>query len=235
MGKTTKRAEQARATRRRIIECARQLFLEQGYAATTFDQVAAAAGVAVQTVYFHFGNKRTVLKEVMDVAAVGDDEPVPLLDRSWLQAVRDEPDPRCALEIWLETSRVIFGRVARLLSVVRDAAGADPEMAEQWRVNEEQRYIAHRSLAELLAAKEDALRQGLTVDEAADVVFVLLSPEVYLLLTVVRGWPPARWQDWAADTIARAILRLPRMAADKRPVAAVNNAIGGQTLTLQPL
>jgi len=235
MGKTTKRAEQARATRRRIIECARQLFLEQGYAATTFDQVAAAAGVAVQTVYFHFGNKRTVLKEVMDVAAVGDDEPVPLLDRSWLQAVRDEPDPRCALEIWLETSRVIFGRVARLLSVVRDAAGADPEMAEQWRVNQEQRYIAHRSLAELLAAKEDALRQGLTVDEAADVVFVLLSPEVYLLLTVVRGWPPARWQDWAADTIARAILRLPRMAADKRPVAAVNNAIGGQTLTLQPL
>jgi AcrR family transcriptional regulator len=234
-GKTTKRAEQARATRRRIIECARQLFLEQGYAAATFDQVAAAAGVAVQTVYFHFGNKRTVLKEVMDVAAVGDDEPVPLLDRPWLQAIRDEPDPRRALEIWLETSRAIFGRVAPLLSVVRDAAGADPEMAEQWRVNEEQRYIAHRSMAELLAAKEDALRPGLTVDEAADVVFALLSPEVYLLLTVVRGWPPARWQDWAADTIARTILRLPRMAACKRPVAAVNNAIGGQTLTLQPL
>jgi len=210
MATTTKRAEQARATRRRIIGCARRLFLGQGYAATTLDQVAAAAGVAVQTVYFHFGNKRTVLKEVMDVAAVGDDEPAPLLDRPFVQAVADEPDPRRAVGIWLETSRVIFGRVAPLLSVVRDAAGADPEMAEQWRVNERQRYLAHRSLAELLAAKEDALRQGLTVDEAADVVFVLLSPEVYLLLTVVRGWPPARWQDWAADTIARAILRLPR-------------------------
>jgi AcrR family transcriptional regulator len=233
--KTTKRAEQARATRRRIIECARRLFLGQGYAATTLDQVAAAAGVAVQTVYFHFGNKRTVLKEVMDVAAVGDDEPVPLLDRPWIQAVRDEPDPRRAVAIWLETSRAIFGRVAPLLSVVRDAAGADPEMAEQWRVNEEQRYIAHHSMAELLAAKGDALRPGLTVDEAADVLFTLLSPEVYLLLTVVRGWPPARWQDWAADTIARAILRLPRMAAHKQPVAAVNNAIAGQTLTLQPL
>jgi AcrR family transcriptional regulator len=202
------------------------LFLEQGYAATTLDQVAAAAGVAVQTVYFHFGNKRTVLKEVMDVAAVGDDEPVPLLDRSWLQAVRDEPDPWRALGIWLETSRAIFGRVAPLLSVVRDAAGADPEMAEQWRVNEEQRYIAHRSLAELLTAKGDVLRQGLTVDDAADIIFTLLSPEVYLLLTSVRGWPPARWQDWAAGTIARAILRLPMTAAHKRPVAALNGVIG---------
>ena len=227
--KTTKRAEQARATRRRIIECARQSFLAHGYAATTLDQIAAEAGVAVQTVYFHFGNKRTVLKEVMDVASVGDDEPVPLLDRPWLQAVRDEPDPRRALGIWLETSRAIFGRVAPLLSVVRDAAGADPEMAEQWQANEKQRYIAHRSLAEQLAAKGDVLRPGLTVDDAADVIFTLLSPEVYLLLTAVRGWPPGRWQDWAADTIARAILRLPMTAAYKRPAAAVNKPIGGQT------
>jgi hypothetical protein len=99
-------------------------------------------------------------------------------------------------------------------------------MAEQWRVNEGQRYIAHRSLAELLAAKGDALRPGLTVDEAADVIFTLLSPEVYLLLTAVRGWPPARWQDWAADTIARAILRLPMMAACTRPVGACGTLPG---------
>jgi AcrR family transcriptional regulator len=223
-GKATRRAEQARATRRRIIGCARQLFREQGYAATTLDQMAAAAGVAVQTVYFHFGNKRTVLKEVMDVAAVGDDEPVPLMDRPWLQAIRDEPDPRRAVRLWLEVSGAVYGRVAPLLSVVRDAAGADPEMAEQWRVNEGQRYIAHRSLAELLAAKGDALRPGLTEDEAADVIFTLLSPEVYLLLTVARGWPPARWQEWTADTIALAILRLSLMAACMRPVAALATA-----------
>src|ERR1700756_327095 len=117
MGKTTKRAEQARATRRRIIGGARQLFLGQGYAATTLDQVAAAAGVAVQTVYFHFGNKRTVLKEVMDVLAVGDDAPVPLLDRDWVQRVRDEPDLRAALAIWIGNSRVIYGRVAPMMSI----------------------------------------------------------------------------------------------------------------------
>src|SRR6266576_2749827 len=96
----TRRAQQARATRRRIIDQAAKLFIEQGYAATTLDQIAAAGGVAVQTVYFHFRNKATVLKEVVDVLAVGDDEPVPMLDRPWVQRAYDEDDPRRAVAIW---------------------------------------------------------------------------------------------------------------------------------------
>jgi len=204
--KASRRAEQARATRRRIIEGARELFLQQGYAATTLDQIAARAGVAVQTVYFHFGNKRTVLKEVMDVLAVGDDAPVPLLERPWIQQIRDEPDARRALGIWLRNDRDIYGRVAPMLSIVRDAAGADPEMAEQWRINQHQRYLAHRTLAEILAAKK-ALRRGLTVQHAADIIFSLVSPEVYLLLTAEREWSPAQWQRWLTGTITQAILR----------------------------
>jgi len=204
--KTNRRTEQARATRRRIIECALELFLDQGYAATTLDQIASRAGVAVQTVYFHFGNKHTVLKEVMDVLAVGDDAPIPLLERPWVEQVRDEPDARRALGIWLRNGRVIFGRVAPMLSIVRDAAGADPEMAEQWRTNQHERYLAFRTLAEILAAKK-ALRRGLTVQKAADIIFTLDSPEVYLLLTVERGWSPAQWQSWLTDALAQAILR----------------------------
>lgn len=204
--KANRRTQQARATRNRIVECARELFLEQGYAVTTLDQIAARAGVAVQTVYFHFRNKRTVLKEIMDVLAVGDDEPVPLLRRPWMHQVRTEPDARRALGIWLRQSRTIFARVAPMLTIVRDAAGADPEMAEQWRTNQQQRYLAHRTLAEILAAKH-ALRPGLTVPKAADIIFTLLSPEVYLLLTAERGWTPARWQNWLTDTITQAILR----------------------------
>jgi AcrR family transcriptional regulator len=204
--KASRRAEQARATRRRITECARQLFLQQGYAAATLDQIAARAGVAVQTVYFHFANKRTVLKEVMDVLAAGDDAPVPLLDRPWVQQVRDEPDPRRALGTWLRNSRLIYGRVAPMLSIVRDAAGTDPEMAHQWQTNQHQRYLAHRALAEILAAK-NALRPGLTVQNAADIIFTLASPEVYLLLTAERGWSPAQWQNWLTATLAQAILR----------------------------
>src|SRR5664279_3833218 len=100
-GRRVTRAEQARATRRRIIEAATRLFLAHGYAATMLDQVALDAGVAVQTVYFHFGNKRTLLKEALDIAAVGDDEPVPLLERPWLDRLRGEPDPAEMIALWV--------------------------------------------------------------------------------------------------------------------------------------
>ncbi|MGP3958831.1 TetR/AcrR family transcriptional regulator [Nonomuraea sp. 3N208] len=205
-GRGTRRAAQARTTRRRIIEAARELFLRQGYASTTLDQIAAAAGVAVQTVYFHFGNKATVLKEIIDVLSVGDDDPIPVLDRPWVEQVRDEPDGHRALAIWLANSRVIFGRVAPIMKIVRDAAGSDAEMAAQWETNQGQRYTAHHNLAGLLADKQ-ALRPDLSTEEAADIIFTLVSFEVYLLLTGVRGWTPDQWERWIHTIIAAAILR----------------------------
>ena len=89
------------------------MFVEQGYAATTFDQIAAAAGVAVQTVYLHFRQQgRLFSKEVVDVLAVGDDEPVPMLDRPWVRRAYDEPDPRRAVAIWTRACRSIFERMS---------------------------------------------------------------------------------------------------------------------------
>ena len=202
----TRRAEQARATRRRIIDQALELFLRQGYAATTVDQIAARAGVAVQTVYFHFGNKATVLKEIVDVLAVGDDEPIPMLDRPWAQQVRDEPDGRRALAIWLSNGRAIFTRLAPIMKIVRDAAGADPEMAAQWQTNQQQRLTAHRALAQHLAEKQ-ALRPELSADLAADIIFALVSHEVYHLLTAERGWTPTQWEHWINNTLTATILR----------------------------
>ncbi len=96
MNETVKpRAARTRATRRRIVDAAAELFIAEGYGTTTLEQIAKRAGVAVQTVYFHFGNKRTVLKEAVDVAAVGDDEQVALLERPWLEeaARRTRPAP----------------------------------------------------------------------------------------------------------------------------------------------
>jgi AcrR family transcriptional regulator len=202
----TRRREQARATRRRIIDAGLDLFLRQGYAATTLEQIADQAGVAVQTLYFHFGNKRTVLKEIVDVVAVGDDEPVALLDRPWMQQLRAEPDARRALTIWIRNSRAIFARVAPIMRIVRDAAGADPDMATQWDVNQQQRFTAHHTLAQQLADKH-GLRQGLSVAKAADIIFALLSLDMYLLLTVERGWAPALWERWITSTLTEAVLR----------------------------
>jgi AcrR family transcriptional regulator len=204
----SRRGEQARATRRRIIEAASALFVAHGYAATTLESIAVDAGVAVQTVYFHFGNKATVLKEVVDVASVGDDEPVPLLERSWAQQIRDEPDPTIALAGWVAISRAIYERVAALLRCVRDAAGIDPEAAAQWSTNQGQRLTAHRHLADLLADK-GGLGPGLSVDKAGDILFAILSPEVYGLVTDVLGWTTAEWERWVNSNLADTVLNPP--------------------------
>lgn len=202
------RADQAAATRRRIVEAAGQFFVRDGYATTTLQQIADDAGVAVQTVYFHFRNKRSLLKELVDIASVGDDQPVALLDRPWFQEVRTAPDGPETVRSWLRASREIFSRVAPILRIVRDAAGSDPEMAAQWEVNQQQRHTAHRALAEILDAK-DALRPGLTVDEAADILFALVSLEIYVLLTVERGWAPEQWECWVARAVCDAVLTQP--------------------------
>src|SRR5690349_10815005 len=188
-----------------MIEQAATLFQRQGYAATTIEQIASAAGVAVQTVYFHFGNKATVLKEVVDVLAVGDDEPVPMLQRPWVREMRETPDARRALALWLANSAMIFSRLAPVMKIVRDAAGSDPEMAAQWQTNAEQRFTAQRALAQRLADK-GALRQGLSVERAADIIFCLVSHEVFALATTATGWTPAGWERWAFTTSESTVL-----------------------------
>ena len=199
------RAEKTRLTRRRIVAAAADLFLDLGYGATTLDQVAARAGVAVQTVYFHFGNKATLLKEALDVAAVGDDEPVALLDRSWLEELTAEPDPVRVIELWTNGSREILERVAPLLAVVRGTVGTDPDLAAQWDVNEGQRRTAFRVLADLLADSA-ALRPGLTVQDATDLAFLITSAENYIVATHTVGWEPERWQRTTATLLAQSLL-----------------------------
>src|SRR6478672_1599863 len=95
------RGTRTRDTRRKIVTAAGELFVADGYHATTLEQIAARAGVAVQTVYFHFGNKRSVLKKAVDVAAVGDDEPTALLERPWLEQAKAASDPRRVIELWM--------------------------------------------------------------------------------------------------------------------------------------
>lgn len=209
------RGAQAQATRRRIVDAAAELFVANGYVPTTLEQIAKQAGVAVQTVYFHFGNKRSVLKEAVDVAAVGDDEPVALLDRPFYTELDAEPDPLHLITRWVQGSREIFVRVAPIMLVVRDAAVVDPEMAVQWRINEQQRVTAFRVLAQQLADRA-ALRPGTSVEEATDILLALAGIEVYLTLTG-RGWSPERWQEWVTMMVIAALL--PRQQPPHDPQA----------------
>jgi AcrR family transcriptional regulator len=201
----TSRAEKARQTRRRIVAAAAQKFLDQGYGATTLDQVAATAGVAVQTVYFHYGNKATLLKVALDEAAVGDDEPVPLLERPWFTELNGEPDPVRVIELWTSGGREILERVAPLLAVVRGTVGTDPDLAAQWNANDNERRTAFRALADLLEER-GALRPGLTVDDAAELAYLISSVENYFVATDTLGWSPERWQHSTATLLAKALL-----------------------------
>ena len=201
------RAERARLTRRRIIHAAAELFVERGYGATMLDQVAERAGVAVQTVYFHFGNKATLLKLALDVGA-GDDEPVPLLERPWLDRVKAEPDPLRMIELWVANSRSIMERVAPILTVIRGTVGADPDLAAQWHVNEQQRRTAYGALAQILADR-GVLKTGLTRQEAADLAFLIDSVEGYFLATATLGWPPEHWERTTVSILTNTLLGTP--------------------------
>ena len=199
------RGLQARATRRRIVDAGAALFIANGYAATTLEQIADRAGVAVQTVYFHFGNKRSVLKQAVDIAAVGDDEPVALLERPWLEQARTETDPEQVIALWVGASREIMTRIAPIMRVVRDAAGADPDMATQWQANEQQRITVFGVLARMLADR-GGLKPALSVGEATDIIFALLGIELYLVFAG-RGWTPARWEQWTVATLTATLMR----------------------------
>ncbi|MEU4425752.1 helix-turn-helix domain-containing protein [Actinoplanes sp. NPDC024001] len=205
-GQRLTRAEQARATRRRIVAAAAEQFLLHGYGSTLLDQVAERAGVAVQTVYFHFGNKRTLLKHVMDVAAVGDDEPVPLLERPWFRQIQEEGDPRRIIELWLVGGREIMDRVAPLMRVMRGATGTEPELAAQWETNQQQTRSAYGLLAQLLAER-GALKPGMDVEQARDIAFTVSSVETYLQFTDVCGWTPEQWQERTTAILTASLLR----------------------------
>ncbi|MET9244845.1 TetR/AcrR family transcriptional regulator [Nonomuraea sp. NPDC003709] len=201
----TRRAEQARATRRRIIAAATELFVTHGYGGTRLDQVAEQSGVAIQTVYFHFGNKHTLLKEALDVAAAGDDEPVPLLDRPWLIPIRQEPDPRQIIRMWLANSRSILERAAPLMRVVRGATGTDPELAAQWHIKQQQTRAAYAVLVQLLNDR-GALNPALTLDHARDVAFVLANIDSYLGYSDICGWTFDQWQHQTTQVLIAALL-----------------------------
>ncbi len=197
------RGAKTRATQRKIVNAATDLFITEGYHATTLEQIAVRAGVAVQTVYFHFGNKRSLLKQAVDVAAVGDDESSGVLDRPWLEEARAEPDPRRVLELWVGYGRGVLTRVGPIMKVVQDAAVVDPEMAEQWTLNETQTAAAFRVLAEQLDTM-GALR--VPVEEATDILCAISGVRMYLVLAD-RGWSTEQWERFVADTLAHALLR----------------------------
>jgi AcrR family transcriptional regulator len=196
-----KRGGKARETRRRIIDAAGALFVEQGYGATTLQEIADRAGVAVQTVYFVFGNKPTLLKELVDVVIAGDDEPLATMDRPWFTAIADATTAGSALATLVAGTRATLERVATIIEMLRAAAASNPEIRGLWPDQRDPRYTVISTAVESLMRKPGA-RSGIPAGEATDIVYALLSPELFLVLTRDRAWPPATWEQWVYVTLA---------------------------------
>lgn len=195
-----KRATRAQETRRRIVKAARDLFVEQGYVATLVPEVADRAGVAVQTIYFSFGTKRALLKEVVDVVIAGDSEPVATLDRPWFREAVAAGTAEEMLRTYVNGTCRVLDRVAPILRVLDAAVASDPEVAGLWSYDEDPRHAVQAAAAEALVGKPGA-RPGLTPERATDVLFGLLSPELYRLMVGERGWSNESFEEWVYDAL----------------------------------
>lgn len=195
-----KRAERSRLTREKIVAAARELFVARGYGATSLQEVADRAGVAVQTVYFVFHNKRALFKDVVDTSIAGDDEPVATMDRDWFRAACAEPTAAGQLRAHVRGVRDILGRVAPIVPLIAAAAATDPEIAAQWPAGPDPRYTIQHAAATALTAKPDA-RPDVDAARAADLLYGLLSPELYLIFVRDRGWSADAWEEWARATL----------------------------------
>ena len=190
---STRRQEQARETRLRIIRAAHDLFLAKGYGRTTIAEVAASAGVAVETVYAAFRNKPTLLRQVWYVSFRGDEEDVRLLDRPEIRAVLAEPDLPTRFDQHAAVVTAVFRRIVPLLAALQGAAASEPAAAAMLAEWNERRLDACTRYAEVAAATGQlAVSEG----ECRDVLAATMDGTLWLRLVAERGWPDERFAAW---------------------------------------
>lgn len=179
--------------------------LEVGYRSATVAAVASRAGVNVDTVYELVGRKPVLLRELIEQAISGTDVAVAAEDRDYVKAIRAAPDPATKLAIYARSVREIQQRMAPLFLALRDASSTEPEARAVWEQISDRRAENMREFARDLRAA-GGLRDDLPVDEAADVIWATNSSELYILLTVERGWSPDHFERWLTDSWQRLLL-----------------------------
>jgi AcrR family transcriptional regulator len=202
----SRRRERARARRLATVLAARDLFERDGFRLTTIAAVAARAGVSAESIYKGFGTKAALAKAVFDVTVAGDDEPVPVAERPAMQTMRDEPDLRRKIEMFVRGLAQRQARSAKVQILIRDGRHVDDSLAPVWAKLEDEAVVGMTMLAGHFAASGQ-LRAGVDVDEVRDVLWNYLAIDTYERLVLGRGWPLDRYSDWLTRTIIAAICR----------------------------
>ncbi len=194
------RQARTRRTRAAVVEAARSLFVERGYAATTIEAISERSDTPQATVYRLFSSKLGILKAVLDVSVGGDDEAVAMADRPQVRALLSDEDPKKQLAGFAALLRDVMGRVGPVHRILADAARSDEDAAAVLAEIARQRHEGQRRMARSLA-RSGALRSGLRERDAADIIHALASPEVYGLLVFDRGWSGDRYQTWLRSVL----------------------------------
>jgi AcrR family transcriptional regulator len=201
----TRPQARTRLARGAVVDAAKTLFLERGYGATTVEAISERAHVPPATVYRLFTSKHGILKALLDVSIVGDDETVAMADRPHVRALLADADPRSQLVGFVKTAAGVNARVAPLYRILVSAAGSDPDAAALLDELTDQRQTGQRLIARSLAGA-GALRPEHRERDAADLIHAFLSPEVYRLLVVDRQWKPERYERWLTQTLVDQLL-----------------------------
>lgn len=199
------RAESARRTRRRILDSARQLVVAQGYAATTVAEIAAGAGVAVQTVYYTFRTKGQLLVEVVEATAAGEDDPMPPSRRPWVQEMLSASPAQRVVALGVEHGTAIYERVAVLWPAVAAAAATDPDVEAYWRDVGANRRSTQRGMVTRIAELGE-LRPDLDIERATDLVVALAGHDIYRELVQEAGWSAPTYKAWLFTTLTQQLL-----------------------------
>ena len=198
------RAERAARTRRQVLAAARDLLSDNGYDATTVAQIAARAGVSVDTVYSSVGRKPELVVAVIDMVLGSSDVPIPAEEREYVRAIRAATTGRRKLGLYAESLRTLVPRTAPLLEALRRAGEADPEAARAWSMVMDRRAANMMLMAADLRATGD-VRADLTDREVADIIWSTNSPDYWLLLHS-RGWTAKRYAELLEDLWCRLLL-----------------------------
>jgi AcrR family transcriptional regulator len=202
---TELRTEQTAVARRLILDSAYGLFVGKGYLGT-LAAVATSAGVSVQTVYNVVGGKPTLLKAVYDVTLAGDDQPVAMGDRPNFRAMYRATDGREMLARYAEIGRDLSERVLPLVTkLLAQAASGDPDLQAFADTIEGERATGTANMARAISERF-GLRDGLSVQDAADILWTLTSPDLADRLVNRRGWGWDKTQAWLSSVMADSLL-----------------------------
>jgi AcrR family transcriptional regulator len=203
--KTPHPQARTRRTRAAVVEAARMLFLERGYANATVEAISERSDTPQATVYRLFSSKLGILKAVVDVSIVGDDDAVAMGDRPQVRALIADPDPANKLAGFAALLSDVMSRVASVHRIVADAARSEKDAGSLLAEIGRQRQEGQRRIARSLA-RSGALWPGLRERDAADIIHALASPEVYGLLVTDRGWSSQRYEDWLRSILTDQLL-----------------------------